>query len=277
MRAILAASLMIAGFVTGCGHGDRRLDELRVAPLHTLTERELDQYLSWYATLETHLPSRVVQLGRKSIGQRYQLFVLGEFPYELIDPDPLYNLRASDCVTFVEQTYAMALSHDWPSFFTTLQRIRYRDGVIGYETRNHFTEADWNANNSWLFTEVTGQLAPAVSQPMKTRIDRAAFFKKAGIERNDPVQILDGIYLPRDQIESAMSQLHDGDVIEFVKEGGGFKSVTHLGLIAHDAHGKVTLIHSGKPAVQELLLTDYLIRRPAFCGIKVLRARAKPR
>jgi Protein of unknown function (DUF1460) len=253
----------------------RPIDQLRQARIDTFSNQELDHYLNWLAAEPLDLRSRVILLARQSVGQRYQLFVLGEFPFELTDPDPLYNLRASDCVTFVEQTYAMALSQNWPSFFKTLQRIRYRDGIIGFETRNHFTEADWNVNNAWLFSDVSAALAPKAAEPMKSSIDRAAFFKKAGIDRHDPIQIVEGSYIPRGPIESILPLLQDGDVIEFVREGGGYKSVTHLGLIAHDAHGGVTLIHSGKPAVQELPLADYLTRRPAFCGIKVLRARAK--
>ena len=271
-----ALFLAFAAALTGCGHGPARsIEQLRDARIDTFSEQDLDHYLKWYATQPDSLTGRVIHFARQSVGQRYQLFVLGEFPYELTDPDPLYCLKASDCVTFVEQTYAMALSHDWPSFFRTLQKIRYKDGAIGFETRNHFTEADWNVNNAWLFEDVTATLTNGAAATMKSRIDRAAFFRKAGIERSDPVQIMEGPYVPRDRIDSVLPELCDADVIQFVKEGGGYKSVTHLGLIAHDRAGEVMLIHSGAPAVQELPLRAYLTRRPAFCGIKVLRPRRK--
>jgi hypothetical protein len=40
-----------------------------------------------------------------------------------------------------------------------LQRIRYRDGVIGVATRNHYTEMDWNVANRWLVTDISADLA----------------------------------------------------------------------------------------------------------------------
>lgn len=275
MTRIAAACVFLIA-ATGCGpRPNRSIEALQSARIDSFTEHDLSRYLQWYALQPEGLSDRVVHFARMSLGQPYKLFVLGEFPYELTDPDPLYCLKASDCVTFVEQTYAMALAHDWPSFFQTLQKLRYKDGVIGFQTRNHFTEADWNLNNAWLFEEVTATLAPISAATMQTRIDRAAFFRKAGIERSDPVQIVEGNYIPRERIEGVMGALRDADVIEFVREGGAYKSVTHLGLIAHDRSGEVTLIHSGAPAVQELSLRVYLAKRPAFCGIKILRPRQK--
>ena len=82
-------------------------------------------------------------------------------PFELHDSLPMFSLENSDCVVFAEHTYAMALSQSWEEFFWMLQRIRYKDGVIGVATRNHYTEVDWNINNSWLVTDISAELAGA--------------------------------------------------------------------------------------------------------------------
>ncbi len=132
------------------GLDQEQLVRLLRTPLYRFTEKEVDCYLRYLHEVEPDPRGRVQQLARKMLGQPYKIFLLGEFPFELYDPEPPYSLRQSDCLVFAEHMYAMALAHDWPSFMALLQRIRYRDGRIGMLTRNHYTEADWVVNNSWL-------------------------------------------------------------------------------------------------------------------------------
>ena len=128
-------------------------------PLYKFTEAEVDKYLKFLSATEPDLRKRIVHLARKNIGQPYELYLLGEMPFEPYDPQPIYCLGKSDCLVFTEHTYAMALSHNWPSFMKMLQRIRYRDGQLGVATRNHYTEADWNISNGWLVEDITAKLA----------------------------------------------------------------------------------------------------------------------
>lgn len=195
--------------VAGCRSAPtvRDVAVLQTAPLHTFNERELDVFLKWFSEEPLQTRERVARLGRQTVGQPYRLYLLGEYPFELYDPDPMYCLAASDCVTFVEQTYAMALSRDWPSFFQTLQRIRYKKGRVGVLTRNHFTEADWNINNAWLFDDVTEDVAGREVRTMTSSIDRAAFFAKFGIICPVPVQQFVGSYIPRAQLPVAARRL----------------------------------------------------------------------
>ena len=127
-------------------------------PLYQMQPAEVGRFLAWQQLDQPLLRQRIAALARKNIGQPYELFLLGEFPYETYDSQPLFNLAKSDCVVFVEHTYAMALSASWEEFFWVLQRIRYRDGIIGTATRNHYTEADWNIANGWLVQDVTRTL-----------------------------------------------------------------------------------------------------------------------
>src|SRR5262249_46149809 len=83
-------------------------------PLYKCSEAEVDQYLKFLSATEPDLRKRIVHLARKNIGQPYELFLLGEMPFEPYDPQPIYCLGKSDCLVFSEHTYAMALSHDWP-------------------------------------------------------------------------------------------------------------------------------------------------------------------
>lgn len=269
-------------------------------PLYKFTEAEVGTYLKLLQATEPSLPKRIVHLARKNIGQPYELYLLGEMPFEAYDPQPIYCLGKSDCVVYAEHTYAMALSHDWPSFMRMLQRIRYRDGQLGVVTRNHYTEADWNVSNRWLVEDVTEQLAGEDAVTFVQKIDRAGFFKKRyDLKVDVPVEEHRDVYLPFESIEQAKSQLNDGDFVNvvrgIVKKGappsdifGGSAWVGHVGLIAKGLNGEVNLIHSAEPAVREESLDAYIARstkdlaekdeagKSRLLGFKFLRLREEP-
>jgi hypothetical protein len=267
----LAAGLLIFTLACGCtASAPRNIRELERGRIHEFCEQDLGRFLTWHAQREPDSRTRVLAIARKSSGQAYRLGVLGEYPFELTDADPLYCLKASDCVTFVEQTFAMGLSRDWPTFFASLQCLRYKDGKIGILTRNHFTEADWNVNNAWVFDDVTEALGGEV-RSATVRIDRNAFFSKIGIAYDGPVEEGEVRYIPKSLFKQVSGRLENADVIEFVRQWPEGVGIGHLGLIARDGLGEVTLIHSGAPCVQEVPLAEYLDARPHFVGFKVLR------
>lgn len=247
-----------------------RSPEIRI---QELDEKRLDAYLRRLERETPGLRARVATIARATIGQPYRLGPLGEYPFELYDSDPLYCLTAGDCVTFVEQTLAMAQSHDWPSFFQSLQRIRYKDGQIGMLTRNHFTEADWNVNNAWLLKDVTKTLPGAFAYHV--RVDRAAFFRQFGIAYSaDPIEFEDS-HVSRWHLPEALLLLQDADIIEFVRNDKGRFFVSHLGFVFRNTSGEPTLLHATKPAVREEPLAEYIARNDNVAGIKVLRLRSE--
>lgn len=280
MRRLLIIALLLAGSATGCGAPQmtvRGLDELRAAPLYTFNAPELDLYLRWLSQQEGPLGERVAFLARKNIGQPYRPGLLGEFPFELYDADPMCCLAAGDCVTFVEQTYAMALSHDWASFFRMLQRLRYKDGRVGLITRNHFMETDWNVNNAWLFNDVTVSLGSGQFETMRVRIDRSALLGRYGVGVSLPLEIMEDSYIPRDRLPAALPDLQDGDIVEIVRGNVEWQWVGHVGLIGRDGAGRVMLIHSSAPRAREESLGGYIGGRADVLGIKVLRPKAPAR
>jgi hypothetical protein len=269
-------------------------------PLYKFTEAEVDSYLKFLSATEPDLRKRIVHLARKNIGQPYELYLLGEMPFEPYDPQPIYCLGKSDCLVFSEHTYAMALSRDWPSFMRLLQRIRYRDGQLGVVTRNHYTEADWNISNRWLVEDITAKLAGESAVKFHEAIDRSKFFKnRYKLTVNVPVEQHDDIYLPYAEIDRAKSQLQDGDFVNIVratsKPGapqneifGGNAFVGHVGLIGHGENGDVHLIHSTEPRVREETIESYITRstkdlkakdaagKPRLVGFKFLRLQNEP-
>lgn len=263
------------------------LERIQSKKLYEVTPKELDVYLGWAQKAIPDLRQRVVHYARQRVGQPYEMYLLGEFPFEIYDPQPLFELSKSDCVVFCEHTYAMALSSDWKEFFATLQKIRYKNGQIGMLTRNHYTEADWNKNNSWLVQDVTTQLGATSVSLYTERIDRNKFFAKYGLDPRLPMENLVDHYIPGEAVASVVGKLKDGDFVNVVRGKGQDAWVGHTGLIAHDGKGQVVFIHSTPPKVVEVPLLTYVRENleanakrakkneAQFLGLKFLRLRAE--
>ncbi|MEI7633378.1 MAG: N-acetylmuramoyl-L-alanine amidase-like domain-containing protein [bacterium] len=261
------------------------LERIERKPIYMMAPKEADVYLGWAQRQFPNLRERVVHLARKNINQPYRMYLLGEFPYEVYDPDPMFSLGKSDCVVFSEHTYAMALSHDWKEFFATLQKIRYKDGKPGMTTRNHYTEADWDKNNAWLVEDVTGKLGATTVTRYQEKIDRAKFFGNFGIGQDFKPEMLDDIYIPAQAVEGVLPKLKDGDFVNVARGQGSGVWMGHVGLIGRLPDGTVTFIHSTSPKVKEQPIMQYVndnVKKNAerarkgnaqFLGFKFLRLR----
>ena len=74
--------------------------------------------------------------------------------------------------------------------------LRYKDGVPGMTTRNHYTEADWVKNNTWMMDDVTDKLDATTVTKYTEKIDRASFFKNFGIGQDIKAETLEDDYIP---------------------------------------------------------------------------------
>jgi hypothetical protein len=236
-----------------------RIAELEAKPLYEFDERDVHDYLAFVQETIPDLRERVVFLGRKNIGQPYSLHLLGESPFEPYDPQPLYCLDKSDCVVFSEHTYAMALSRDWPTFFRMLQRIRYRDGQIGVATRNHYTEADWNVNNSWLVEDISEWLAGDDAIRFNTKFDRASFLNKTfGVASNYAPQPMEVVFVPMEKVAEIEHLLQPGDFVNVMRGRHGGYWAGHVGMITVGPDGTRNFLHSTPPRVVEEPLAGYI-------------------
>ncbi len=237
------------------------LETVLQKPLYQMSPVEAGRYIAWVHTAEPDLRKRIAAIGRKNIGQPYVLNLLGEFPFEVHDDLPMFNLQQSDCVVFAEHTYAMALSRSWEEFFWMLQRIRYRDGVIGVATRNHYTEMDWNVANRWLVTDVSAALAGPNGPSYGMQVDRARFLKtRHHTERSIPVEASTQRYVAKEQVAAVAAQLQEGDFVNVISTRDGEYWASHVGLVVLGPNGERHLLHSQEPKVREESFASFIAR-----------------
>lgn len=229
--------------------------------IYQMTPAEAGRFIKFIHVAEPDLTARIAAIGRKNIGQPYSLNLLGEFPYEIHDALPMFSLEQSDCVVFSEHTYAMALSNSWEEFFWMLQRIRYKDGVIGVASRNHYTEVDWNVNNAWLLRDISAELAGVGGPSYRMTVDRSNFLRKRHhTESNFPVQSSEQFYVPKEQVALIASRLQQGDYVNVISTKDGAYWASHVGLVVIDAQGKRHFLNSAEPKVREESFDAFMAR-----------------
>jgi hypothetical protein len=237
------------------------LQQLLAKPLYRMKPAEIGRYLAYLQKVEPNFRERVVHLARKNIGQPYEVYLLGEFPYEVVDDQPLFQLAKSDCLVFAEHTYAMALAHSWEDFFWVLQRMRYRDGVISVATRNHYTDGDWNPQNNWLVKDISESLAGARAAKYSTVIDRARFFRERyKLERPQAAETITERFIPTAIVSEVLTQLLPGDFVNVISIVDGDHIVSHVGLVVTGENGERRMLHSAEPAVREESFASFIER-----------------
>ena len=129
------------------------------------------------------LPQRVEAVSALFLGVPYRLGPLGEGPDGEFDRDPLIRFDAFDCTTFVETVMALALNSDLEAATRTLQKIRYKDGQVGYATRNHFIELDWVPNNvrAGYLRDITSDVAGRSAVKVHKTISKRRWYSRKSL------------------------------------------------------------------------------------------------
>lgn len=242
------------------------------ALLKDMTPPEVDALLGRLLVEQPAFEARLSALARAGLGTPYEAGPLGEGPDGAHDQDPLMDLGRVDCVTYVEQTAALAASSSHAEAFALLQRIRYRDGVIGYEERNHFLVTDWLPNNPWA-RDVTAALGAPLAETTRT-ISRREFFARVGAEglgADTPDKTVTVAYLPREHAAAHLDAFPDPALVVFIGARPDWLFALHCGfyLRAHEGGGKLYHASSrGKGVVAEDLAA-YIESQERYLGVMV--------
>lgn len=94
-----------------------------------------------------NMATRIEIISTQFLGKPYLLGALGEGIESNYDQWPLYRTDAFDCETFVDTVLALALAKNPAGFKQEINQVRYKNGIVSFTHRNHFTCLDWNGNN----------------------------------------------------------------------------------------------------------------------------------
>ncbi len=223
---------------------------LTAKPVYRMTWSEVDMMLANLSAAVTDPDQRIQFLSEVARETPYLIFCLGEGPSGLYDKDPLVDIARVDCMTFCEQILSMAISGSYEEFFQNLQKIRYRDAIISFKTRNHYTIADWLPHNAWLLEDATELIGGDYCRSMTKTIDRAGVLGTMGctdLRGIPPPETMTVQYIPKEYLMDVAEHLRGGEIVSIISKHEGIFS-SHMALIAKDREGGTIFRHASRTA-----------------------------
>jgi len=187
--------------------------------LYEMTNREIDSLLTVISKRNLTITERINFYSEKFLGTPYNSRCVGDGPYALLENWPLVNFKETNCMAYCEHVLALSISDSWDNFFNNLQHIRYKDGIIGMRTRNHYTMADWLPENAWLLEHVSRKVGGKYTREVTRTISHIKFFKQKGIKdlryvKPDRTITLD--YVPKEVLKKVKKKVKPGDVLALI-------------------------------------------------------------
>ncbi len=234
---------------------------LAAQPFFELSEQELDGRLASLHQDETDFAARFTRVVEQSMGTPYANGPLGEGPSGKYDQDPLMDHRRVDCVTFIEQAVAMAAAPGYKPAHALLQKIRYKDARINYESRNHFMLADWLPNNPWCedHSKILGVATAKLTRTISKR-DYFELVKAPDLGKDTPDRGVTIAYVPLENARAAEKALPSPALIVFIGKKPDWLFALHTGLYLRGKDGEGRLVHASSKAgsVTSQPLAEYL-------------------
>lgn len=227
----------------------------------------------------------LISIGKTFIGTPYVAKTLEVGEEESL----VITLEGLDCTTYVENVMAFGLIKEKPgpnfdSFVKTLEKIRYRNGMLdGYGSRLHyFTE--WISDNEekGLVQNITASLGGVEIDKklnfMSTHRDLYPYLKEERSfqqiqETEKKLQQHPLCILSQKMLALNEDQIQSGDIIALATSIEGL-DVTHTGFAIRVDDGRIHLLHassSGAVEISALPLVDYLKKIKNNTGVIVAR------
>ncbi len=219
---------------------------------HKLITQRLDDLI---AQGPQSMADMMIAAGRSFLGAPYAANTLETSGEEHL----VVNLREVDCVTFVENTLALARCAKFTlnspeAFNSQLQSIRYRGGVInGYPSRLHYF-SDWIADNEAknivkdISRDLGGVKMDKTIYFMSTH--RSAYKQLADDDVLKEIALQEGRinarerwFLPKEKLAAAEKGIRDGDIIAITTRIAGL-DVSHTGLAMRDEKDILRFLHA---------------------------------
>jgi len=186
-----------------------------------------------------------------------------------VPEDLVIDLEGMDCMTFIEYVEAMRLSGTYAEFTINLRMVRYKKGIVAYESRRHFF-TDWVGYTPQTVEDVTTIVGGVNTVRVRKRLNL----------NSDGTYILPGICITEREISCIPVYAIDNIVVEQIKTGdyAGIYSdkdgldVTHAGIIIKDEND-VYLRHASSRKDTYKIVDENLIKYlTGKNGLIILRA-----
>ena len=235
----------------------------------------------------------MAELGRSFVGTAYVPRTL-----EVEGPERLViNFRGLDCVTFVENVFAITRfvrgggvgrlgdrGRAEAAYETLLREVRYRDArIAGYPSRLHYF-SDWIRDNDrrGLVRDISEPIGGVRDlEPIDFMTEHFEAYAQlsdpdnvAGVRRTEELlSAAERHFVPAERIDDVAAEIHDGDIIAATSTVAGL-DVAHTGL-ALWIDGSLHLLHAplvGEAVqISEVSLAERVARIDGQDGIMVAR------
>jgi hypothetical protein len=138
------------------------------------------------------------------------------------------NFAAMDCITLLEISLALCYSKDYEDFIFNLQQIKYQDGQISYNHRNHYT-VDWlyNAQKLGILDNLTADLE--YSQTL---------YRSLSVLENYPIVYRPITFISKWMVPEMEHLMLPGDIIAFVSHRDDL-DIGHIALLVPSEEGLI--------------------------------------
>ncbi len=222
-----------------------------------LSMTEIDSLLRVTSKQNLSLSEKMNFYSTLFLGMKYDLECVGDGKYSIYEPWPLVNFQRTNCMSYCEHVLALSISDNWENFFNNLQQIRYKDGMIGIKTRNHYTMADWLPENSWLLENVSDRVGGKYASSVTRTISHKKFFKAKGMKYLDYVKedrTIKVDYIPLDKFDQIIGNLKTGDILVLIDKKHHDIFASHM-LMVMDQKGK-KVIREATMSAMRVIDTD---------------------
>ncbi|VAX24710.1 protein of unknown function DUF1460 [hydrothermal vent metagenome] len=210
--------------------------------INKMSKWEIDSILTAKSAENLTVTERMSFYSKLFMGMPYGLTCVGDGPYALYDTKPQLTFDTTNCMVYCEDVLALSISDSYENFFNNLQQIRYKDGIVGMKTRNHYTMADWLPENSWLLHDVVKEVAGGKAKTLTRTISHKKFFQKKGITDMRYVKedrTITVNYIPFNVLMDVKENFRNGDVLALLFRNLDNIFSAHMLMFYNTPNGKV--------------------------------------
>lgn len=266
--------LVLAVVFGGCGASESG------PRFHRMSHNDIDTLLFEVGSKSMTVTEKMNFFSEYFLDTPYDFESVGDGRDAVLEPWPLVNFEKTNCMAFCEHVLALSISDSWDHFFNNLQQIRYRDGIIGMRTRNHYVMADWLPENGWILEDVTTTVGPGITDTVSRTVSHESFFARKGIRdlrhvRPERTVCVD--YVPRASFPDIEPNLEVGDILVLILAGEDSIFAAHMLMIAADGGKKIA--REASTSIMNTFDTPYdewagaKLDNERYLGMSVLRVR----